>query len=77
MQNNLPKHKTLIPGIVTDCLQVNVHKKPKNDSEIVTTVDALSEVSVNMGASTNLFYRVYTADGAEGFCMKKYIALKH
>lgn len=62
-------------GVVTDCLKLNVRKKPSADAEILVIIDALSEVMVDVDASTNDFYKV-AVDGVEGFCMKKYIALR-
>ena len=58
-------------GIVTDCLYLNVRKLP----DINADVDALTQVCVDLDASTEDFYKVRTSDGVEGFCMRKYIAL--
>ena len=66
----------LIPGVVTDCLRLNVRKEADRNAEVVTVLDALSEVMVDMGESTDEFYNVCTAAGIEGFCMKKYIAIR-
>lgn len=66
----------LISGIVTNCLRLNVRKKPDPEAEVLTIIDALSEVVVDMNASTDKFYKVCTAAGIEGFCMKKYIAFR-
>lgn len=68
--------KTLIDGVVTDCMRLYVRKDPSADGEVVTVIDCLSKVMVDMDASTDEFYKVCTASGAEGFCMRKYIALK-
>ena len=40
------------------------------------SIDALSKVMVDMAESTNDFFKVVTETGIEGFCMRKYIALK-
>lgn len=70
-------HVPLI-GVVTDCLQLRVRSTPKvTYDNTVTVIDALSEVEVDEEASTEDFYKVCTASGIEGFCMKKFIALKH
>ena len=63
-------------GVVTDCLKLNVRKKPSADAEVLVTIDALSKVMVDMAESTNDFFKVVTETGIEGFCMRKYIALK-
>ena len=59
-----------------DRVDPNVRKDPSPDGEVVTVIDCLSKVMVDMKGSTDEFYKVCTASGAEGFCMRKYIALK-
>lgn len=68
--------KSFASGVVTDCLKLNVRKEPSADAEVLAIVDCLSEVMVDIDASINDFYKVCTAVGVEGFCMRKYIALK-
>lgn len=67
--------KSFTAGVVTDCTKLNVRKEPSADAEVLATIDALSKVMVDVDASTNEFYKVCAA-GVEGFCMRKYIALK-
>ena len=62
-------------GIVTDCLYLNVRKRPDINADVAVVIDALTQVVVDLDASTEDFYKVSTSDGAEGFCMRKYIAL--
>lgn len=68
--------KSFTAGVVTDCLTLNVRKKPSADAEVLVIIDALSKVMVDMAESTNDFFKVVTETGIEGFCMRKYIALK-
>ena len=68
--------KALTDGVVTDCMRLYVRKEPSADEEVVTVIDCPSKVMVDIDASTDEFYKVCTASGAEGFCMRKYIALK-
>ena len=63
-------------GVVTDCLRLNVRKEPEADAPVVAIIDCLSQVTVDVDASTELFCKVRTSDGIEGFCMKKYIQLR-
>lgn len=63
-------------GVVTDCLRLNVRKEPEGDAPVVAVIDCLSQVTVDLEASTELFCKVRTPDGIEGFCMKKYIQLR-
>lgn len=71
-----PADKTEVIGVVTNCLRLNLRQKPSQDSDVVTILSALSEVRVDMEASTDSFYKVCTAAGIEGFCMRKYIAIR-
>ena len=63
-------------GIVTDCLKLNVRENPDPEAKVVCTIDALTEVMIDEDASTKDFYKVCTSAGAEGYCMKKYIAVR-
>ena len=72
----LPVQEKPFIGVVTDCLRLNVRAEPDADAEVVTIIDCLSQVTVDLDASTEEFCRVRTPDGIEGFCMKKYIHLR-
>lgn len=68
--------KTEVVGVVVDCLKLNVRENPTTDSEVVCEIPAASEVTIDEDNSTNDFYKICTAAGAEGFCMKKFIQIK-
>lgn len=63
-------------GIVTGCLSLNVRKEPRMSSEIICLLDSLTEVLIDEKGSTDEFYKVTTASGIDGFCMKKYISIR-
>lgn len=63
-------------GVVTNCIKLNIREYPKTNATIVCDVDCLTEVEIDEKASTSDFYKVYLPSGVEGFCMKKYIALR-
>ena len=67
--------RTLI-GVVTDCLKLNIREKPSKDSRVVTVVTCLDELEIDMGNSNDDWYAVCTATGIEGFCMKKFVAVR-
>ncbi|NCE64103.1 SH3 domain-containing protein [Pseudoflavonifractor sp. 524-17] len=71
-----PVPEKLFTGVVTDCLRLNVRKEPRAGAEVVAVINALSQVAIDMEGSTELFCKVRTPDGIEGFCMKKYIQLR-
>lgn len=62
-----------IYGTVVNCSMVNVRKEPKKDAEVVATIKRNSTVVIDQEASSNDFYKVCTASGIEGFCMKEFI----
>ena len=62
-------------GIVTDCLTLNIRKDPDINSEVVGNIKCLSEIMIEDKESTDEFYKICTASGKEGFCMKKYIVV--
>lgn len=60
-------------GIVYNCKKLNVRVAPYVDADIECTIDEDSKVIINEAESTEDFYKVCTAAGVEGFCMKDYI----
>lgn len=69
----MEKHVT---GVVTDCLRVAVYKEPRANSGIVKVVTALTRVTVDLEKSTDGFYRISTSKGIQGYCIKKFIAVR-
>lgn len=67
--------ENMLTGIV-NCLRLHIFSEPNVESEIVCKVRYLTEVEIDMKASTEDFYKVYTAIGAEGFCQKDLIIIK-
>jgi hypothetical protein len=65
----------MLIGIV-NCLRLHIFAEPKLDSDIVCKVRYLTEVEVDPSKSTEDFYKIYTAIGAEGFCQKDLIIIK-
>ena len=59
-----------------NCLRLHIHAEPRLDSEIVCKVRYLTEVEIDENNSTEDFYKIYTAIGAEGFCQKDDITIK-
>ena len=49
--------------------------EPDVDAEIIGTITVGSEVTIE-DFTLDEFYKVCTAAGAEGFCMKSYIQIK-
>lgn len=63
-------------GFVTNRKKLNVREEHKTDSAIVCEVDYQTELMIDENESTEEFYKVFTAAGVEGFCMKKFITIQ-
>lgn len=68
--------KEPVTGVVTDCRRLNVRMEPNTKAEVVTVIDAATELMIDEEHSTDEFYKVSTAAGVEGYCMKKYVTIK-
>ena len=62
-------------GIVHNCLTLNIREEPEKDAGVVCSISCLTEVMVDENESTDEFYKICTASGIEGYCMKKYISV--
>lgn len=63
-------------GVVTDCLRLNIRSEPSKEARIITVATCLDELMVYPEMSTDDWYAVCTAAGIEGFCMKKFVAIR-
>ena len=62
-------------GTVANCGRLNVRRLPDADAEVVTQLPAGSEVMIDVTGSTDAFYKVCTAAGIDGWCMRRYIEI--
>ena len=60
-------------GVVYNCEKLNIRKSASKDSDVVTVVDAGSELLIDSAKSTYNFYKVCTASGIEGYCMSEFV----
>lgn len=65
-----------VVGIVTGCARLNVRRRANVTADIVTAILAGTEVKIDMEKPYSGWYKVCTAFGVEGFCMKDYITIK-
>ena len=70
----VPEKKPVI-GVVTNCVKLNIRKYPKPNSTVLCTVDCKSDLVIDEADSTNDYYKVCTAAGIEGYCMKKFVTI--
>ena len=62
-------------GSVVDCNTLNVRKEPSIESEVLCEISWSTELMVYEDESTDEFYKICTASGIEGYCMKKFISI--
>lgn len=65
-----------VAGVVTDCLRAAIYREPRANSTIIKVITLLTKVTVDVDGSTEGFYKVSTSDGVQGYCMKKFIAVR-
>lgn len=65
-----------IIGVVTGCSRLKVRQEPNTDADVIGVIEEGTEVEIDEEKSTSDFYKVYTAVGFVGFCMKKFIKIK-
>ena len=61
---------------VVNCLRLHIHEEPALNSNIICKLRYLTEVKIDLNESTDDFYKVYTAIGADGFCEKYLITIR-
>lgn len=85
IQNGVPAVETIVEevpemttkiGVVDNCYMLNVRKEPNVDANIICVIKVSDTVEIIEDESTDEFYKVCTAAGATGFCMKKYIKVE-
>lgn len=64
-----------VTGIVTNCTRLNVRKNPNSTAPVVAVIDASTDLVVYVDEAAGDFFKICTASGIEGFCMKDYISL--
>ena len=64
-----------LPGIVGNCARLNVREEPNKMADVISVLEAGSEVQLVNEDPVNGFYNVITADGREGYCMCDYISI--
>lgn len=71
-----PEEAPTVIGTVVDCVRLRVRESASSNAEVICEIPKDSDVLIDENESTDEFYKVCTESGAEGFCMKKFIALK-
>ena len=64
-----------LPGIVCNCVRLNVREEPNKMADVIAVLEAGSEVRLVSEKPVNGFYNVIAVDGREGYCMCDYISI--
>lgn len=63
-------------GLVSDCFKLNVRTEPNKESDVMCVIEENEEVMIDPYYSTEDWYKVYTKEGVDGFCMKEFIKVQ-
>ncbi|RZS94198.1 SH3 domain-containing protein [Cuneatibacter caecimuris] len=67
--------KESVIGLVSNCANLRVRKEPDDKAEVLGTIPVDTEVMIEEDEPSSEFYKVFTASGLEGFCMKQFITV--
>ena len=62
---------------VANCIRLHVLSEPRADADVVCKVRYLTEVLVDEDESTEDYYKIYLAIGAEGYCDKQLVDIRN
>lgn len=65
----------VVPGTVTDCTRLNVRVAPFTNAEVACVLNANSQLEVIPDESVTDWYKVCTATGIEGYCMRRFVSI--
>lgn len=66
----LPK---TVEGVVVDCVKLNIRIEPDIHADVACVLDVMSELKIDVSKSNNEWFKVSTATGVEGYCMRKFV----
>lgn len=66
----LPK---IVEGVVVDCVKLNIRTEPDIHADVACVLDVMSELKIDVSKSNSEWFKVSTATGVEGYCMRKFV----
>ena len=75
IQEAKEKVEVVVSGNVIDCDFLNIREQASVDANVVCLISKYDKVMINKNESTEDFYKICTATGIEGYCMKRFIAI--
>lgn len=64
------------PACIAYCRKLDIYETPNMDADVVAVFPEDTEIMVDEKHSTDDFYKVCTAFGIEGYCLKQYIKIR-
>ena len=68
-----PNHGSIAKGTVVNCTKLNVRVKPSTSAAPITILPVNTKLNIDIEESTDEWYKIYTATGVKGYCMKQFI----
>jgi uncharacterized protein YgiM (DUF1202 family) len=68
--------KPISVGVVTGCSKLNIRKKANSNGDVLTVVNAKTELTIDPDYSNKEWFKVTLKDGTVGYCMKKFVTIK-
>ena len=65
----------LTTGIVSGCSKLNVRTEPETIADVLCILDAGSEMKIDTAKSNKDWFKVTTASGVDGYCMRKFVKI--
>jgi uncharacterized protein YgiM (DUF1202 family) len=65
-----------VSAVVVNCAKLNVREEPTSNAKVIAVIDASSEVIICGQEGFGNYYKVCTASGIEGYCVKDFLELK-
>lgn len=65
----------LLIGVVTGCARLNIRAEASYDSEILTVINAGSELQIHGSGTTDDFFKVTTEFGIDGYAMCQFVSI--
>lgn len=70
------KVEETVSAVVVNCAKLNVREEPIPNAKVIAVIDASSEVIICGKEGFGNYYKVCTASGIEGYCVKDFLELK-
>lgn len=73
IENNVENNEVI--GKISGFEKLYVRKEASKDSEPVGIVTDKDDLSIDVTHSTDVFYKVITSNGLEGYCVKEFVKI--